>query len=104
MRENSLSTTRALAPTPLTLEAGAKLSIAIYRAIMSACMSASKPNIEASGAKAAVTQPPGTPGAATIQMANTKIKLRKRGKLHGISLIRQMVRAQQVIFIIDPVM
>ena len=29
---------------------------------MRACMSASKPKIEAKGAKAAMTQPPGTPG------------------------------------------
>lgn len=49
-----------------------------------------------------MTAPPGTPGAATMQMASTKMKLRKRGRLHGIPLMRQMVSAQQVIFIIDP--
>lgn len=37
-----------------------------------------------------------------MQMASTKMKLRKRGRLHGIPLMRQMVSAQQVIFIIDP--
>ena len=69
---------------------------------MSACISALKPNTEASGPSAAMTAPPGTPGAATMQMASTKMKLRKRGRLHGIPLMRQMVSAQQVIFIIDP--
>lgn len=67
-------------------------------------MSASKPKIEAKGAKAAMTQPPGTPGAATMQMARTRMKWRKSGRLHGMPLTRQMVRAQQVIFIIEPAM
>ena len=31
-----------------------------------------------------------------MQMASTKMKLRKRGRLHGIPLMRQMVSAQQV--------
>ncbi len=69
---------------------------------MSACISALKPKTEASGPSAAMTAPPGTPGAATIQMASTKMKLRKSGRLQGKPLIRQMVSAQQVIFIIDP--
>ena len=69
---------------------------------MSACISALKPNTEASGPSAAITAPPGTPGAATMQIASTKMKLRKSGRLQGKPLIRQMVSAQQVIFIIEP--
>lgn len=92
----------AIAPSPVTLQAVPKLSMAIYKAIMSACMSASKLKTEASGPRAAMTAPPGTPGAATIQTESTKMKLRKSGKPCGIPLSIQIVRAQQVIFIIEP--
>ena len=40
-------------------------------------MSEVKPNTDDNGPKAAITAPPGTPGAATIQIANTKMKFMK---------------------------
>ena len=54
------------------------------------------------GANAAITAPPGTPGAATMKMASTIMKCRKSGKSVGIPSNRAMVKAQAVIFMAEP--
>ena len=71
---------------------------------MSACASGVKPSTPAKGPNAAIAAPPGTPGAATMQMAKRKMKWRNSGKSWGRLLMRHTVRAQQVIFIIEPAM
>lgn len=92
----------ARAPSPVTLQAVPNESIAMYRAIISAWASGLKPNIPANGASAAITAPPGTPGAATMQMPSISMKCMKCGNVWGSPLIRHTVRAQHVIFIIEP--
>ena len=72
--------------------------------MISAWASGSKPSTPASGPNAAMAAPPGTPGAATMQMPKSTMKWRKSGKSWGRPPIIQTVRAQQVIFIIEPAM
>ena len=91
-----------MAPSLVTLQAVPKESIAMYKAIIKACMSELNPRTEANGPRAAITAPPGTPGPATMQTASNNMKLRNSGKSCGMPFIRQTVRAQQVIFIIEP--
>ena len=62
----TLSMMSAMAPSPVTLQAVPKLSIAMYSAIISACADSSKPSIDCRIPSAAMMAPPGTPGAATI--------------------------------------
>ena len=64
----------AIAPSPVTLQAVPKLSIAMYNAIINACSSWLNPKILDRGAKAAIIAPPGTPGAATIIIESMRIK------------------------------
>ena len=58
----NLSTAMAMAPSPVTLQAVPKLSMAMYSAIINACASSSKPRMLDRGARAAMMAPPGTPG------------------------------------------
>ena len=97
-----LSTAKAIAPSPVTLHAVPKLSIAMYSAIIKACSFSPNPKMLLNGANAAIIAPPGTPGAATMKMASTKIKCKNNGKSWGIPSKRAMVNAQAVIFIAEP--
>ena len=64
----------ATAPSPVTLQAVPKLSIAMYSAIIRAWSCSPKPSTDASGASAAMIDPPGTPGAATIITDSSSMK------------------------------
>ena len=92
----------AMAPSLVTLQAVPKLSMAMYRAMISACASVSNPKMDAKGARAAMMAPPGTPGAATMMMASKRMKWRNNGKSCGSPSSMQMVRAQAVTFIEEP--
>lgn len=92
----------ARAPSPVTLQAVPNESMAMYRAIIRAWASELKPKIPPNGASAAITAPPGTPGAATMQMPSISMKCMKSGNEWDSPLIRHTVMAQHVIFIIEP--
>lgn len=70
----TLSTIIAIAPSPVTFAAVPKLSWAIYKPIMRPRAVSSKPSIVLKRPKAAITAPPGTPGAAIIMIPSIKIK------------------------------
>lgn len=63
---NHLSMIRARAPSPVTLHAVPKLSMAIYSAIISAYAFSSNPSMDDRIPREAIMAPPGTPGAATM--------------------------------------
>ena len=46
----------------------------MYRAIIRPCISASKPSMDSRMPRAAMTAPPGTPGAATMVMPSIRMK------------------------------
>ena len=85
----------AMAPSPVTLQAVPKLSIAIYSAIMRAYAVSSMPN-------AAIIAPPGTPGAATIVMPSMSMNPLKSVVFTGMPLIIIIAIAHAVIFIVLP--
>ena len=92
----------AIAPSPVTLVAVPKLSIAIYSAIIKATAVSSKPKMDCNTPIAAIIAPPGTPGAATIVMPSMKMK--PTIVSIGISkpVIIEIANAQAVIFIALP--
>ena len=59
-------TIRLSAPSPVTLHAVPKLSIAMYKAIINALSASVKPSMLDSMPREAIIEPPGTPGDATI--------------------------------------
>lgn len=63
----------ANAPSPVTLHAVPKESIAIYRAIIKAWSCCVNPKMLLKTPNAAIMAPPGTPGAATIVIPNMKM-------------------------------
>ena len=97
-----LSTTTAIAPSPVTLQAVPKLSIAIYKAIISACKVSSNPSILSNTPRAAIIAPPGTPGAATIVIPSIIINPLKSANRIGCPLMYRIAIAQAVIFIVLP--
>ncbi len=92
----------AMAPSPVTLQAVPKLSIAMYNAIINACADSSKPNIDCRMPKEAIMAPPGTPGAAIMVMPNIKMNPEKREKSKGIPCIIIKASAQATIFSVLP--
>lgn len=64
----------AIAPSPVTLQAVPKLSWAMYRAIIKPHMVSSKPSMDCRIPRAAMTAPPGTPGAATMVTPSIRMK------------------------------
>ena len=93
---------RAIAPSPVTLQAVPKLSIAIYKAIISACASSLKPSIDCRRPSDAIIAPPGTPGAATIVMPSIQMKPKNIPKSYGIPCIIISARAQATILSVLP--
>src|SRR5690606_16318977 len=63
-----------MAPSPITLQAVPRLSCARYNAIIRDTIAGLNPSILSSKPIAAITAPPGTPGAATMVIPNMKIK------------------------------
>ena len=98
----TLSIISAIAPSPVTLQAVPKLSIAMYSAIISACADSSKPSMDCRMPSDAMMAPPGTPGAATIVMPSMKINPANRGKSWGMPCIIISARAHATIFNVLP--
>ena len=98
----TLSIINAIAPSPVTLQAVPKLSIAMYSAIISACADSSKPSMDCRMPSDAMMAPPGTPGAATIVMPSMKMKPANREKSWGMPCIIISARAHATIFNVLP--
>ena len=92
----------AIAPSPVTLHAVPKESIAIYVAIMKAIIGSLKPSMLCNTPIAAMIAPPGTPGAATIVIASINMKPMKCTMFTGVFEMNITARANAVIFIMEP--
>ncbi|OQB69329.1 MAG: hypothetical protein BWX93_01257 [Bacteroidetes bacterium ADurb.Bin139] len=92
----------AIAPSPVTLHAVPKLSMAIYREIISPMASGLKPRTDCSTPIAAMMAPPGTPGAATMVMASRKINPTKTAGSACMFIMTITARAQAVILSMLP--
>ena len=91
-----------MAPSPVTLQAVPKLSMAIYRAIMSPSSASPKPSMLCKMPSAAIIAPPGTPGAATMVTPSMQINPANWAKGMGVALINKMASAHATIFIVLP--
>ena len=95
---------REMAPSPVTLQAVPKESMAIYKAIIRAQFCSLKPRSEVSTPRAAMIAPPGTPGDATIITASMRIKPMNIVVVKGSPSISISATAQAVIFMQEPLM
>lgn len=98
-----LSTIIPTAWSPETLQAVPKLSWAIYKAIIKVSIGLLNPKIDSNAPSDAITAPPGTPGAATIEIPNIAIKPAKLPKVTGIllSIITDIAQVVKVIVLPD---
>ncbi len=91
-----------MAPSPVTLHAVPKLSMAIYSAIISAQSASVKPSIDVRSPSEAIIQPPGIPGAAMMVTPSMQMKPANIPKSKGIPRVIIRATAQETILSVEP--
>lgn len=84
-----------IAPSPVTFVAVPKLSCAIYKAIIKPMAASLNPKIEPKIPLAAMTDPPGTPGASIMIMPNMNINTIIVGTLTNDKLGNTIIAATE---------
>ena len=99
---NFLSTMAAIAPSPVTLHAVPKLSIAMYRAIIIPFCASLKPSTPLSNPSDAIIAPPGIPGAAIMVTPSIAMNSPNDTRLYSPPCMTISANAHATIFSVDP--